>query len=156
MPFMKPHHVEMRAYRFVGWCGLILFSAAAVAAFRANERGPAIGLGLFALFGLYIILAAGSFDFDGERIVHRSAFGEWQIRWDEIVRVEMGAGGGTLVLKGDGKVFVLSPPGWWSGTSRSAAFDFLMSQLEKRNLQVAATATGDYAIMRNTRVRRPN
>ena len=150
---MQQYHVELASYRLVGWVVVSFFTVCAIASFVSGERGSSIWFILFVLFGVYLILGAGHFEMDHDRLVHRSAFGEWQIHWDEIIAVEVGSGGGTFVLRGDSKAFVLSPPGWWTGAAREATWRFLQQQLQRRGLEPLMSRTADCAIMRNTRVR---
>jgi hypothetical protein len=99
-----------------------------------------------------MILGAGSFDIDGDGLTHRSAFGIWRIRWDEIASVEVGEAEGTFVLFGKDKRFVLSPPGWWASADKQAALAFVIKQIQTRKIPAQATRTAAYKIMKNTRV----
>jgi len=150
---MPSYHVEMRSYRLVGWVCLVFFTFCTVAAFLSGHYWPALGLAVFAVLGLYIVLGAGSFDIDGDRITHRSWFGTWQILWDEINHAEVGETDGTLVLTGIDKRFVLSPPGWWSGPAKEEALRFVVKQLEARRLSPQPSRSAAYKIMKNTRIR---
>jgi hypothetical protein len=150
---MQTHHVELRSYRMVGWLCLATFTAAAIGSFASGYRWSSLYFLLFVLLGLYIRLGAGGFDFDSERLVHRSGFGEWQIRWDEITAVEVGVAG-TFVFRSGTKAFVLSPPGWWPVEGRKEALSFLLDQIVSRGLNPTVSRKAEFAIMRHTRVPR--
>ena len=98
------------------------------------------------------MLGAGSFDINGEGLFHKSSFGEWRILWSEISCVEVGEMDGTLVLHGDDKRFILSPPGWWSGADKNDAIAFVIKQLDVHNLTPKKSRTAAYKIMKNTRI----
>lgn len=149
---MPRYRIEMSSYRVAGWACLVLFAVIAMAAYNSGARVPGICFLSFALLGLYMVLRAGSFQIDEERVVHQSAFGAWQLRWDEITHVEIGSGG-TLVLSGEEKRFVLSPPPWWRRTDREA-LRYVLAQFETRKLEVRLSRTADYKIMKNTRISR--
>ena len=142
----------MRSYRLVGYGALALFSLGAAAAFRAGQHWPAISLAGFAVFGLCVALGAGSFSMDDQRIRHQSTFGNWQMLWSEVSGAEFGPNG-TLVLLGENKRFVLSPPSWWAGQHRAAAAKFVANQIDVRGIVPRPSGTADYRIMKNTRVR---
>lgn len=131
----------------------MLFSIGALAAFLSGEFWPALGLGLFSVLGLYIVLSAGSFDINNVALSHKSSFGEWQICWDEISSVEVGEMDGTLVLHGNRKRFVLSPPDSWSGPDKDEAVTYVLSQFKLRNLSPRQSRSAAYKIMKNTRIR---
>lgn len=147
---MPSFHVEMRSFRWVGYGALALFSICAVAAFRAGQHWPAVGLAGFAALGLYAALAAGSFAIDDRSISHRSTFGNWSMLWSEVSRAEFGPGG-TLVLLGENKRFVLSPPSWWAGQEKALAAAFVARQLEAQGIVPSPSRIADYRTMKNTR-----
>ena len=149
---MPPFHIEMRPYRLVGYACFVLFSAGAAGALWARQYWPALGLAAFALVGLFIVLGAGSFTIDVDRVTHKSWFGEWQIRWNEVIKAEFSASG-TLLLIGSNKRFVLSPPSWWAGSQKELAASFVANQLQTRNVLPQLSRSADYKLMKNTRVR---
>ena len=149
---MATYHVEMRAYRLVGLAGLVFCFFSALAATIFGQYWTALGFAGFAIIGLYIVLGSGSFDFDSDCITHSSWFGKWKIRWDEIDLAEFGEMDGTLVLIGNNKRFVLSPPGWWYGSGKDEALRFVMSQIEAKKLKPQPSRTAAYKTMKNTRV----
>jgi hypothetical protein len=152
---MHSYRIETRKYRAVGWAALLSFTLASLVAFAANEMYAGVGLGFFALVGLYVLLGAGSFEISGTKLRHISAFGQWEISWAEIVAAEIGASDGTLVFYGANKRFVLSPPAWWGGPERDAALRWVITQLDEHQIPTRSSRTAAYKIMWNTRVRRP-
>lgn len=148
---MPSFHVEMRSYRLVGYGAFALFALCAAAAYRAGQHWPAVGLAGFAAFGLYAALGAGSFTIDDRSISHQSTFGQWGLLWSEVSRAEFGPGG-TLVLLGENKRFVLSPPSWWAGQDKALAAAFVASQLQAKGIVPVPSRTADYRTMKNTRI----
>lgn len=149
---MPPFHVEMRSYRIVGWVTAAFGMLCAVGAFMSGDYWIGAGFFVLVLVGLYMVLGAGSFDVGNDEVTHRSAFGAWRIRWDEIVSVEVGEADGTFVLMGKDKRFVLSPPGWWASPDKEAALSFVIKEIQTRKIPARATRTAAYKIMKNTRV----
>jgi hypothetical protein len=146
------YHIEMRSYRIIGWGWIALCVVGLIVALLIQQYLLAAGCLVSAAFGAYMVLGSGSFDIDSEGLCHRSSFGAWQIRWDEIARVEVGAGEGTMVLHGNNKRFILSSPGGWDESVKDEAFAFVTRQLESREIPFKPSGVAAYKIMKNTRV----
>jgi hypothetical protein len=146
------YHIEMRSYRIIGWCWIALCTVGLIVALFIQQYLLAGGCVVSAAFGAYMVLGSGSFDIDSEGLFHRSSFGAWQIRWNEISGVEVGAGEGTMVLHGNNKRFILSSPGGWDESVKDEAFAFVTRQLESREIPFKPSGVAAYKIMKNTRV----
>jgi hypothetical protein len=149
---MDQYHIEMRSYRIIGWGWIALCAVGLIVVLLTQQYLLAGGCVVSAAFGAYMVLGSGSFDIDNEGLFHRSAFGAWQIRWDEISGVEVGAGEGTMMLHGNNKRFILSSPGGWDEAVKDEAFAFLSRQLESREIPFKASGVAACKIMKNTRV----
>lgn len=149
---MDTYHIEMRAYRNIGWAWLVFCLVGMTAALLSQLYLPAAGIALSSLFGAYMALGSGSFDIDSNGLTHTSFFGTWHIRWAEISSVEIGEVEGTLVLHGSNKRFILSSPGGWDASVKEEAFAFVIKQFEARNIPPIPSRTAAYKIMKNTRV----
>ncbi len=143
--------VERRSYRNIGLALVVLCALCIVGAWSAEQVSPIVVLALFGLAGLYMVLGAGRFDFDADGIRHQSQLGAWAIRWDDITHVEISEIDGTLVLAGGNKRFILSPAAWWTGSDSGSALEFVVQQLERRNLPPRPSRTATYKMMKNTR-----
>jgi len=146
------YHVEMRSHRIIGWGWIALCALGLTITLLSQQYWPAAGCIVSAAFGVYMVLGSGSFDIDSEGLFHRSSLGAWKIRWDEITRVEVGAGEGTMVLHGRDKRFILSSPGGWDESVKDAALAFVVMQLEAREIPMQVSGAAAYKIMKNTRV----
>lgn len=146
------YHIEMRSYGIIGWGWMALCAVGLIVALLIQQYLLAAGCVVSAAFGAYMVLGSGSFDIDSDGLFHRSSFGAWQIRWDEISRVEVGAGEGTMVLHGNNKRFILSSPGGWDESVKDEAFAFVTRQLESREIPFKPSGVAAYKIMKNTRV----
>lgn len=142
----------MRSSRIIGWGWLVICALAMITAFLSQFNWLGAGCALAALFGGYMVLGSGSFDIDGDGLTHRSSFGVWHIRWDEVSSVEIGEVEGTMVFKGDKKRFILSSPGGWDASVKDEALAFVFKQLETRGISVVTSRVAAYKIMKNTRV----
>src|SRR5258707_1059593 len=92
--------VGLLGYKVIGWgCGLF-FLGASVGAFMARQYGLIAVLVFFMLIGAYMIVGAGSYSLDQYGVSHKSIFGFFRIRWNDVRRVEVGTLG-TYVLHGD-------------------------------------------------------
>lgn len=144
-------HIEMRSFRWIGWSGFALFALSTVGALLAGQYWAAFGLATFGAIGAYVALGAGSFTLDEQSVSHRSSFGQWRIRWSEVVSAEASPSG-TLVLVGIGKRFVLPPRSWWSTPDIAAALALVERQLKTHGVAVRPSRTADYRTMKNTKV----
>ena len=63
------------------------------------------------------------------------------------------AGQGALVLHGDDKRFVVSPPATWSGRQKPEAFGMFRRKLEELGVVFYPSNVAGYKINRNVRVR---
>jgi hypothetical protein len=115
----------------------------------ATQLLPGLCLTAFALLGLYMVLGAGSFDLDSDRITHQSRLGKWQILWNDVTNAEFGSAG-TLVLIGNDKHFILSQPNWWSVPQKNAAINVVKNELRARNISPQLNRVADYKRMKNT------
>jgi hypothetical protein len=145
------YHIEMHSYRIIGWGWMTISTLGLIIALLSRQYWLAGGCVVSAFFGAHMVLRSGSFDFDGEGIVHRSSLGTWSIGWDEISRVEV-SGEGTMVLHGSNKRFILSSPGNWEESIKDEAFAFVTGQLEARHIPLRPSVTAVYKTMKNTRV----
>ena len=142
--------VGLAGYKAVGWvCGLA-FSAGSIAAAVAHEYIVGAVFLAFGLLGLYVILAAGSFTFTESDVVHTTWFSRYRIAWSQVRTVEVG-NGGSLVLHGDDKRFVLAPTSYWSGKDKSAALALLHRKFESLAPSIYHTNNGDYKTHKNVR-----
>lgn len=148
----EKHHIEMRSHRIIGGGWIALCAIGLLITLLSQQYWLAAGCVVSAAFGVYMVLGSGSFDIDNEGLYHRSSLGAWKIRWDEIIRVEVGAGEGTMVLHGNDKRFILSSPGGWDESVKDAALAFLAKQLEARQIPYQVSGSAAYKIMKNTRV----
>lgn len=149
---MNNYHIEMRSYRIIGRGWLVFCALGMITAFLSQLYWLGAGCALAAVFGVYMVLGSGSFDIDSDGLTHKSSFGTWHIRWDEISSVEIGEVEGTLVFKGNNKRFILSSPGGWDASVKDEAFAFVIKQLETRGILVQTSRTAAYKLMKNTRV----
>ena len=129
----------------------MVFTAGGIAASLARQYIAGTGLFLFVALGIYIILAAGSFSFSEQDIVHSTRFRRYLITWDQVRSVEVG-NHGSLVLHGDDRRFVLAPVSYWTGNEKEAAAELMRRKIETLGLRTYRTNTGDYKTHRNVRV----
>jgi len=143
--------VGLLSYRIVGWVCVLLFSSASVAAYAANQRGPAWGFVVFVVLGLYVLLSAGTFELNDDYVAHENAFGRYRIAWNEVRAIEVGTSG-TIVLHGNNKRFLLLPPSAWSGNDKPAAVLLFVGKLDSLGLVPYLSKVGDFKVNKNVRV----
>ena len=149
---MDNYRIEMHSSRIIGWGWLVLCAIGMIVTFFFGRYWLAVGCVFSSLFGVYMVLGSGSFDIDSDGLIHKSSFGTWKIRWDEITRAEIGEVEGTIVLHGSNKRFILSSPGGWDVSVRDNALAFVFKQLETHGIPSQQSKNAAYKIMKNTRV----
>lgn len=146
------YHIELKAYRIIGWVGLLFCLCGAIAALVEREFIVSIFFATFSTLGLYIILGAGHYEFNDTKLTHHSYFGTWEILWSELSKVEIGEADGSLVLHGTNKRFTISPPNYWSGKDKNDALVFIFKKFEDLGLILQPSKSAAYKTMKNTRV----
>ncbi|HLZ13215.1 MAG TPA: PH domain-containing protein [Candidatus Acidoferrum sp.] len=122
-------------------------------AFSAREYIAMIFFAFFAGMGVYIILGTGEITIDSDGVRHHSLFGRYGIRWDEIRRIEFGAGDGTFVLHGDRKRFVISPISMWSGSQKANAIALLDEKLRNSGITLEPSRIAAYKWNKNVNLK---
>lgn len=150
---IEKYHIEMRSSRIIGWGWLIFCTAGLIITLLSGLYWPAAASAFSELFGVYMVLGAGSFDINRDGLIHTSSFGTWQIRWEEITKVEVGEVEGTIVLHGSNKRFILSSPGGWDESIKDQALAFIFQQIATHEIPTYQSKNAAYKIMKNTRVK---
>lgn len=124
----------------------------------SREKNDMAALIISVLAGLFItslgllsVLFSGRTALDHEKVTRHILIGKFQIKWDEIVRVEESAQGAFILYSKDGYLSFPTPE-WWSGRDKWGAADFLLAQIELRQIEVRKIAFS-LKIVKNTKVR---
>lgn len=130
---------------------IVLSAGGAIGALLAQQYA-AIGFAAFSLLGVYMIMQAGSFQFDHQGISHKNMFGFYGIQWDQVKRIEM-APDLTVIFHGDNGAFVLSPPGSWSGAQKNLAYEFVARKIDEIGIPVDLNKAASIKSHKNVRIR---
>lgn len=152
-PTTPPISADLRYPRIVGAAAIALFSIASLLSWRAGEGVVSMLFLLFVALGLYLMLGSGQIAADQDTVSVDSLLGRHELAWDRVRRLE-GSGYGTLVLHADDARLVVPPPMLWSGPEKDALRALIARQLRERALVVRRSATADYRVHHNVRVKR--
>ena len=75
-------------------------------AWRAGQGNASLVLLLFVALGAYLLLFSGSLEINAETIVYRTTLARFEIRWDEVIRIELDKQGSNIVFWGNNKRLV--------------------------------------------------
>lgn len=89
------------------------------------------------------------------RLTYRTLWGQYAIRWEEILWVEQDRSGSSLVFHGEGKQLSVAGPALWSGKDKARLLDLLNAQIQQRDLLVRRSVWAGLKVSRNVRVTRP-
>jgi hypothetical protein len=149
----RAFRVHVLIYQVVGWVCALLAAGASLAAYLAGQYGPSAVFIAFVALGVFVIVCAGSILLSEDSVTHDSLFGRYRIEWNQIRSIEVGPYG-TLVLHGDGKRLVLTPPAYWSGHDKREAREFLAQKIRVISPPITASRTADYKLHKNVRIKR--
>lgn len=152
----EPLRVRPRAAaKVLGWGGLVFFSTLLGFSLLA-------GLGLFGvlIWAPFTLLAAvmilpESFELDAERVTHVfPPFGRFQMRWDEIERVEYNQDMSWFVFYGAGKRLPMNGPTAWDIEGAAEAYALLQAQMQQHEIETRVNRKVMLVFFpRNTRVK---
>ena len=154
--------VGLIAYQVIGLVGVVVFGGASLGAFLDHQYGPSVLFVVFAVLGIYVILAVGRYTLDEVGITHRNFLGTYRMLWGEIRKIEIGRGGygteysaGALLLSGDNKQFSVAQPSAWSGPQKTEALALLSKKIAESGVTPVQSIMAAYKRHRNVKVSRP-
>lgn len=114
--------------------GTAVGMAVGAIALRDSIFGMLLSL-FFGSLGVWGILTIGKITMDHEAITYRTPVRHYQIKWDEITRIEADVYG-AMAFYGENKYLVVPGPGWWSGKDKAELQTFLSSTIELRQIKI--------------------
>jgi hypothetical protein len=134
------YEVSFNLYRIIGIACMFVSGALGFFFFFIKDiQSPNAWIGAcvffaFEILGIYLFLSASStLIFTDESVTHRTLFGVFRIRWEEITSIEFDAQG-TLVLHGENKQFVIWPVDAWSGKQKREACEFIQNKINQMSV----------------------
>lgn len=94
MPLQQTLTVSVAILRNVGLFGLFFFSLNFISAFYAGQYAPVLFLIFLNLIACYMVVSAGSYQVNDDFISHHCMRDHYQIRWQDVDRIELGGQGG--------------------------------------------------------------
>lgn len=147
------YRVDLKSLRIIGWACLLVFAAFQFLDFRSGGRWGLLFWFAFEVLGVYLILCAGTYEFDESGITYKCRFGQWSMHWMDLTGVEIGQADGSIVLHGSNKRLVLMPTSCWHGSDREQAAQMLDRKIEEKHIVPFVTRTAAYKSNKNTRVK---
>lgn len=144
--------VSTRFAQWIGWVSLVLFGLGSVLATLDAEPVAGIGLFVFCLIGLLTILSYGAIHADDSGIAMVTPVGRFEMRWEEMERVELGKS--NMVFHGNGKRLMLARPSLWNGPDKGDMIRMIMAKLEERNMKPKYAPRADFMLSKGTKVPR--
>lgn len=144
--------VGLLSYKILAWVGMIFFLGCSLGAFLARQYGASALFWVFILVSFYMLLSAGTFEFDEDGVSQRNLTGHYRMAWRDIQRIELGTQG-SLVLHGESKRFVLAAPSVWSGPEKPQAFELLCRKFNELGVTPYPSNVADYKSHKNVKAR---
>lgn len=139
--------------RVVGWGCSVFFLFCATMAWRAGQGKAALLFIPFVGLGAYILLFAGVVEMDRETIIYRTPLARYQIRWDEVTRIELDKHGSNVVFWGDNKRLAALGPYFWQGADRTDMLRLVAAQIDKLGISTTQSEKAMFRLSKNTKVR---
>jgi hypothetical protein len=139
--------------RGIGCVCIIFALICAIGAGRAGAWRAVWVFVFFAGLGAYLLLAPGRLEMNSEIIRSRTFWARYQIRWDEITRLELDRIGSSIVFWGENKRLVAVGPYYWQGPDRRNMMLLIAEQIDKLGLTVQQSERAMFRRSKNTKVR---
>lgn len=134
--------------RIVGWIGVIFFLFIAIVSRQSLFL-------LFVFFGAYLIVP-GWIIADSKTISRKHFFIHHQMRWDEIKSVEINESQNRIVFRNQDRILAIPGSAAWSGLAKNDLYEFIVAQLDNRQIEVEKTWRAGFRRSKNVRVRSRN
>jgi len=154
--------VGLISYQVIGLVVGVMGGGAFLGAFLDHQYGVSVLFVVFAVMGIYVILAVGRYTLDEVGITNRNFFGTYRMLWGEIRKIEIGRSGaeatysaGALLLLGDNKQFSVAQPSAWSGPQKTEALALLSKKIAESGVTPVETTMAAFKSHRNVKVSWP-
>jgi len=122
-------------------------------AWRAGAQKPALIFLLFVGLGVFLLLFSGTLEMNSEIITFQTPLKRYQIRWDEVIRIELDRVGSNIVFWGDNKRLVALGPYYWQGPDRTDMMLLVATQMDKLGISLQQSEKAMFRRSKNTKVR---
>jgi hypothetical protein len=139
--------------RVIGWTCILFFLFGATGAWRAGAAKAALVFLFFIGLGAYIVLFSGTLEMNSETIIYRTPLARYQIRWDEVTRIELDRAGSNIVFWGENKSLAALGPYLWQGADRTDMLLLVAAQIDKLGINVQQSEKAGFRMSKNTKVR---
>jgi hypothetical protein len=139
--------------RVVGWVSIIFFLFCTIGTWRAGLGKGILVFILFAGLGVYLLLSCGTLEMDSKSILYRTPWARYQIRWEEVIRIELDKKGSSIVFWGENKRLVALGPYHWQGADRTDMFLLVAAQIDKLGIEMQQSEKAMFRLSKNTKVR---
>ena len=139
--------------RVIGWICIVFFLFSATGAWLAGAQKPALFFLVFVSLGVYMLLFSGTLEMNSEIIIFRTPLMRYQMRWDEVTRLELDRVGSSIVFWGENKRLVGMGPYYWQGADKKDMLLLVAAQIDKLGITQEQSERAMFRRSKNTRVR---
>ena len=144
-------HVGTRLYSIIGWLVVLFSSFCGVMAWQSGQIQAVLIFIPMVLLGVVLLLSGGTVTVTSDAVCHRTAFGRFQLSWEEITSAAVASG--ILILEAPGKQLALPSPEVWPGKEKLQAEILLVQQLQAHGFSRLPRTSKVFVISRNCKVR---
>jgi hypothetical protein len=138
----------------ISWGSIAFFLFCAVMSWRDGQTAVSPFFLIFVAFGIFLLFITGVVEVDSETIAYVTPLAKYQIKWNEVEKIEVGEKGSGIVFYGTNKRLYIIGVGYWSGIESGEALDFFRYQIKRRNIPVKQTWAADYKLSKNSKLPR--
>ena len=107
----------------------------------------------FVGLNVYVLLFSGTLEMDSRTIIYRTPLAHYQIRWDEVRRIELDRVGSTMVFWGENKRLAALGSHYWQGADRVNMMLLVAAQMDKLGINMQQSEKAMFRLSKNTKVR---
>jgi hypothetical protein len=137
--------------QFLGLLLAIIFLPCPVIMINAGNYIYALVSVIFLGLGIFAFILYGKTEMNEETIIHKSLFGRFQMKWDEVQSIETDQTDDTIVFKGKGKQLAIPGTPFWFGKDKKRMKELYSKQIEQRQITVKYAQSAMFAISKGTR-----
>jgi len=149
MEHVRTLEISLWKLRVLGWVCAAFFSFCFIGSWVSDQRHVSPWFIPFILLAIPVLIQAGKIRCDTRAISLHIPFGDFEIEWNDIKRVERGQSF-ILFIDGDRRL-TIPTPGWWAGSDKKLFARLIETFIEDRKIEVEESFLADFRFPKNTR-----
>ena len=150
----RPQLLHVRvgaANKVIAWVSIVMYSLAALGSWATGAGWISLAFLGFAFLGVVLLTTVETVEVDAEKIRYARRVARYEMKWDDVKRIETDAQRNALVFEGDNQRLAMMGFGHWSGSDKEEAIKLIQQQAEQRHIAIEQTPKALWRTPRNTK-----